>query len=223
MALYGNIDHQTKSHENDVVTELDKQLEGELRDLLQKFDPTINIVGEEYGGESGGTFWTIDPIDDTQAFVRGLPYCSTMISLVVEDEPVLGVVYNFALDDFYSAISGKGAFCNGKAIHVANRPINQAYIRTHVEKELIGVLAKKAYRVAVTGFVLDLARGAIDGYITTGSMGEIWDYIPRAVIIKEAGGTVTNLGKDTYDWHNKSIVACSPNLHEQLNSLAENL
>ncbi|MEK7626054.1 MAG: inositol monophosphatase [Patescibacteria group bacterium] len=224
MGLYGNIPHETKSHHNDVVTEMDKKLEREIRDLLEGIDPSIKIVGEEYGGEPGGTFWTVDPIDDTQAFIRGLPYCSTMISLIVDDKPVLGVVYNFALDNFYFAIDGKGAYCDGKVIHVSDRPIKKAYVRTHVNRKLINLLMDQGvFRVHLSGFVVDVARGAVDGYITNGEMGEVWDYVPRAVIIREAGGVVTNFGKDTYDWRDRSIVASAPTIHDQLNSLADNL
>jgi myo-inositol-1(or 4)-monophosphatase len=96
------------------VTELDRSTEQFLAERLHKLYPEIEFFGEESGGnDKASQFWLVDPIDGTGNFIRGLPFCTTMIALIQEGQPVFSVIYNFMTKEIYSAEKGKGATLNG--------------------------------------------------------------------------------------------------------------
>lgn len=112
-----------------MVTKWDVLVEKRLRDELAQFDSGIDFSGEETGVHEGQKiFWLVDPIDGTEAFIRGLPFCTNMLALIDNNQVVMSVIYNFTLDEFYVAIKGHGATCNGHAIRVSNRPLSHAYV-----------------------------------------------------------------------------------------------
>lgn len=113
LEVQGTIEHHLKS-DNSAVTEMDTFVESELAKSLKELDATIPFGGEETGAGFGKpTFWLVDPIDGTEPFIRGLPFTTNMVSLIDGGEPVFGIIYDFNVGDFFVAIKGHGATCNG--------------------------------------------------------------------------------------------------------------
>ena len=103
---FGNIEvtNNKSGRAVDVVTRLDRETENLLAEKLNKYDPTIGFCGEEFGQrQKSEKFWLVDPIDGTAHFVRGIPFCTSMIALVDRGEVVLSVIYNFVTKELFEA------------------------------------------------------------------------------------------------------------------------
>ena len=210
----------------DIVTKLDRDVEQYLREEFRKLDPSIGFVGEEFGGDrTVEKFWLVDPIDGTPHFVRGMPFCTTMVALIDKGEVVFSAVYSFAEDIMYHAEKGKGAFANGKKISVSDRPLTHSVVilETRLEKpanrEIRDKLHGKCWlmQIACAGYELALvATGRIEGRIAADGFGKDYDYAPGSLLVQEAGGYVYNLGSDSYDYKNGNFIAGNKHLVEGL-------
>lgn len=212
------------------VTVADKKTEEFMRKELTAAFPGFGILGEEFGEEAVNNeyVWTIDPIDGTRSFIRGIPLFGTLLGLLKNGEPILGVMVLPALKETYSAALGLGTYCNGHQLHVspnahlasANIALGDAYaFRETGTEKLFELLSKKA----------ELARGYTDCFghslVMRGSLDamvdplvSIWDVAPLAILTQEAGGDYFSFeGERTI--RDKSFVACSPKLREELLSL----
>ena len=67
-------------------------------------------------------------LDDHFLYIRGLPFFTTLIALIHAGQPIMGIIYNHTLDEYYHAIVGHGAFMNGHSIHVSDRSMNRAFV-----------------------------------------------------------------------------------------------
>lgn len=199
-----------------VVTKIDHEIESFLAEKLSHEFPDIGFAGEEHGGSRDGSFWLCDPIDGTGHFIRGLPFCTTMLALIENGEVTFSAIYNFASDTMYHAERGKGAYENDTPIHVSQRAIEDAYIgwETHTEKqENMDIFAKLRDRYALfktisSGYEFALvASGRLDARIQFDPWGQDWDFAPCSLLVSEAGGIVANLGKRTYDYRNRDFLA----------------
>ena len=99
----------------DVVTDVDVSIERELRQLLMREFPSAGFLGEETGESEGDSeyTWTVDPIDGTANFVRGIPHFATTIALLKNGAPVLGITYDAIRKDTFFAAAGRGLTLNG--------------------------------------------------------------------------------------------------------------
>ncbi|HUS26422.1 MAG TPA: inositol monophosphatase [Nevskiaceae bacterium] len=227
LAAHGAIAHEHKEDKS-VVTELDRYVEERLRDALHRFDPGVGFGGEETGADyTQKTFWLVDPIDGTELFIRGIPHCTNMVMLISQDQPVLSVIYNFVLDEYYLAIKNQGATRNGHRIQVSDRPLSRAYISLYGDAGLNFPGTGDRLRAIVAGMPKAhasgreytwVAGGATDGTICfSGSgNGHIWDHAPGAFMIQEAGGRVANIGSTAYDYRNTNLVAANPVIFDDL-------
>lgn len=228
----GAIEHHLKEDKT-VVTAMDFKVEERLRDELAKFDGGIGFGGEETGVDyNQETFWLVDPIDGTEAFIRGLPFCTNMLALIHQNEPVMSVIYNFTLDEYYVAMKGHGATCNGHAIHVSNRPMERAFVSLYGDVsqhapgtgDRLRAMVRAMPKVHASGCEYAwLARGANDGKISTHleRKGNPWDHAPGTLLVQEAGGRVSNIGSDGYDYRNTHLIAANPVIFDQLKSFIE--
>ncbi len=233
---YGNVEIEAKSDSGnvarDIVTELDRQTETFLSEKFKEFDPTIGFRGEEFGVENhANTTWLVDPIDGTNHFVRGLPFCTTMIALVENGTVILAVIHDFVRGETYWATKGGGAFKDGEPIHVSTRPLDQAVlsIETKIDKpentELYLKIKKRLGGTIETvncGFEFAMiASGKIDGKVTKDPYGFDWDYAAGTLLVEEAGGIVRNHGRADYDFTNHDFIAANPAVYEALTTGAE--
>ena len=149
--------------------------------------------------------WIIDPIDGTANYARGSENCCISVALVRDWTPVLGAVYSPWRQEFYSAEAGKGAFCNGRPIHVSSRPFEEGILFTAMStyrKEFAKTCSEIIYdlymecndfrRTGSAAVELCLmARGFAELYFEMRLMP--WDYAAAALVLKEAGGFICDL------------------------------
>lgn len=209
------------------VTVADKKTEEMIRSELKKAFPDHGILGEEFGEEPHNSdfVWTIDPIDGTRSFVRGIPLFGTLVGLLEKGEPVVGIMVLPALDETYVAAKGMGAFCDGVQLHVsATRAIENSLVScgdtscfeaTGKEKYLQNLIKNAELVRGYTdcfGHSL-VMRGAVDAMVDP--MVSVWDVAPLACLIKEAGGEYFTFEGEETVW-GKSFISCTPALKEQL-------
>lgn len=202
------VNFEEKSSSADLVTVFDKRCEKEVLEYLHSATPTYNIVSEETRSNAKITAtptWVVDPIDGTMSFVHGIYDCCFSIGLLVNREPVLGVVNAPQLQMVFTAVKGCGAFCNGKPIHVSSTSsLKEAIILSHyssyrspnamesihgMHKELLllPVHSIRCHGSAAVDMCL-VASGKADVYIDAET--NPWDIAAGTVILREAGGVV---------------------------------
>jgi myo-inositol-1(or 4)-monophosphatase len=216
--------------EVDLVTKADENAEQAITRLLQKTFPNYGMLAEE-GGElkgEGNVRWIVDPLDGTTNFAHGLPLFCTSIALERDGEVVLGVVYDPMANETYTAERGGGATLNGEPIVVSDidDPIRALlatgfpYDRDEVPAalELFGRFAVHTQGMRRLGSAaLDLcyvAAGRLDGYYERGV--KAWDIAAGTLILREAGGKVTNYSGHELDLELGEVVASNGLLHADL-------
>lgn len=213
------------------VTIADEAAEREIRRLLEQACPGHGIVGEEFGddGAARDFVWVIDPIDGTRSFVCGVPTFTTLIALLQDGEPILGVIDQPVSGERWVGARGRGTVFNGVPVRTAApKPLAEAAMFTTAPDMFDGDVsggAAEAYEelrsaVRLTRFGLDgyaaglLASGLIDLHVE-GDM-KPWDYLALVPAIENAGGVMT-------DWQGRrltlesgaglTLAASSPALH----------
>lgn len=228
LPFFGNVEqirHKDDSGQN-LVTELDVKVESFVSNRLQKLYPSIQFVGEEGGGDrTAERFWLLDPIDGTSHFIRGLPFCTTMLALIDKGEVVFSVIYDFVRDEMYVAEKGMGATRNGIPIKVSERPLREAYVcweikQNKIENErLVRELGKKTilFDSINAGFEYAMvASGRLDARICFEPFGKDYDYSPGSLLVREAGGIVSNIGTTSFDYRNLNSISANPLIYKEL-------
>lgn len=214
--------HQ-KSIALDFRTKADLESEKKIIKILTEDFPDVNILSEEKGFLDRKSEYTfiIDPLDGTSNFILGIPNFSVSIALLEEKKIIAGVVNNPILNQIYCARRGKGAYLNNKRIKVNSQKnisnINLAYdcdYGHYFEKKLRDLI-KNLERENVKRFLINmspaldlcrLAEGKIECFINNGN--EIYDYAAGKLIVKEAGGIVTDFfGNKEDDERNRFFLA----------------
>lgn len=190
------------------VTQVDYAVQKFLKENLQALYPEIQFMGEEGDRENidfDGLVWILDPIDGTANLVRDLNQSAVSLGLVKNRVPVLGVVYNPFADEIFYAEEGGGAFLNGEKISVSDAPtLRESLISLGTapyNKEMGRETFEAAYEIysrcedlrrfgAAAIELCNLAAGRVDGFFERHL--KPWDYAGGAVILKEAGGEITN-------------------------------
>jgi len=207
----GNLSRTAKSSSWDFVTEADQASEAAIVAAIRATYPDHHIVGEEGGGQGApaqeaALHWIIDPIDGTSNYAQGIPYYSISIALAdAQHNPLLGVVYAPALGELYAAALGCGATCNGQPIRVSQvDSLSQAILVTgfpydrqtnpdHNGPQVNAFLPHVRDLRRFGSAALDLcyvAAGRTDGFWERGI--NAWDVLAGALIVREAGGQVTD-------------------------------
>jgi myo-inositol-1(or 4)-monophosphatase len=199
-----------------IVTKLDLKTEKYLAASLNKIYPTIGFFGEEFGGvKNAKRFWLVDPIDGTAHFMRGIPFCTTMIALIDSGKVVFSAINNFAAGEIFYAEAGKGAMLNNKSIQVSNRKLVDGYLTYEInldKKENLDLfldLKKKTmlFKTVSCGYEFGLiAQGKIEGRLALDPYGSDWDYAAGSLLVTEAGGQAVNIGKNSYDYANHNFI-----------------
>jgi myo-inositol-1(or 4)-monophosphatase len=213
------------------VTTLDNQAERIIAEVLGKEFPTYDILGEEIHHVIDGNkpLWIIDPLDGTSNYVHGYPLFAVSISLLVNFEILLGVVFNPILDEIFSAERGGSAFLNGNPIKVSDENIlDRALVGSGFpydawtsERDNVpewGRFVKKVLSPRCDGCAsLDLchvANGRLDGFWEFDL--EPWDMAAGALIAKEAGALVTKVNGQVFELNGRSVLAANPKLHAEM-------
>lgn len=217
----------------DFATELDLELERTISARL--VDRTgIEVHGEEFGGPAltGGTAWVLDPIDGTFNYSNGHPLTGTLLALIRDGEPVLGLAWFPPLGRRYAAVVGGPLLLDGKPQPpLAPAVLDEAMIgfgAFNIEStgrvpglfrhRVLGALSALSSRVRMHGSTgIDLAftaEGTLGGAIVFGH--HPWDNAAGALMVRCAGGVVTDL--EGVDWtiESGSVLAAAPGVHAEL-------
>jgi myo-inositol-1(or 4)-monophosphatase len=215
----------------DLLTAADTDTERAVIAEIRKHWPEHSILAEESGAHLAKSeyCWIIDPVDGTTNFARGLPTFACSVALCRNLEPVLGLVEAPYLREHFTAAKGKGAFLNGTRLRVSKVPdVHGAllatgfpYIRNEVKKNNVDNFGKMVLlchdmrRLGVASVDLAyVAAGRFDGYWEL--YLKPWDVAAGALMVREAGGQVTDF-KGGNDWlFGENCVATNGLMHEEL-------
>lgn len=197
------------------VTLADRAAEEAMRRILKAECPRDAIHGEEFGAETGssGRTWVLDPIDGTTSFLIGRPIFGTLIALVVEGWPVLGVIDQAVLGERWVGATGQPTLLNGQPVRTRPcRELGEAtlattgphYFNDHDGEHFMGLAAKTDHRRMVMGgdcynYAL-LASGHVD--IVCEANLKLHDYAALVPVVEGAGGTMC-------DWNGEPLHAAS--------------
>jgi myo-inositol-1(or 4)-monophosphatase len=187
----------------DYLTKTDGEVEALVKRRLAAAYPEDALLGEEGGGEVGNGTWIIDPIDGTANFARRIPHFCISIGYLAEGEPVVGVIYAPATDELFAAAKGHGATLNGEPIRAtATTALDEATVEFGwTARRPFGHYVDLLSRIAATGAVIRrggsgalglayVAAGRIEAYAEHSINS--WDVCAGLVIVKEAGGRVSD-------------------------------
>jgi myo-inositol-1(or 4)-monophosphatase len=222
----------TKSTLADIVTEADREVERLIRERLQVERPDDGFLGEETGADRGtsGLTWVVDPIDGTVNYAYGIAAYSVSIA-VVEGEPeperwqgVAAAVNAPALGELFTAVRGEGAWLDGIRLGVNEQTAAGALLGTGFGYDpathdgdlamvrRVMTMARDLRRMGSAAIDLSyVAAGRLDGFFERGL--NPWDFAAGAVLVQEAGGSVTRLELDSA---RPMLIAGGPVVHDRL-------
>lgn len=220
-----------KKGEIDLVTEADLTAEKEVLDLLSRNFPGDAILSEEAGKREAPSSrtWLVDPLDGTTNYAHGFPMFAVSIALEIRGEVVLGVVYNPYMEEFYEAEKGKGALFNGQSIQVSDTAaLDDSLLATGFPYDirqrpdtimmLLGKMISRAQGIRRLGSAaLDLcyvAAGRLDAFWEQGL--KPWDTAAGEIIVREAGGRVTDFSGKGYTPYAAGVVASNGRIHDAM-------
>jgi myo-inositol-1(or 4)-monophosphatase len=218
---------------NDFVTHVDRAAEEKIIETIRDYYPDHAFLAEESGatGDSDHV-WIIDPLDGTTNFIHGVPVFGVSIALRIKGRIEIGVVYDPNRQEMFTAIRGRGAQVDGHKIRVSGRRgLEGALIGTgfpyrskdKVEsyaKMLVSVLSETAGVRRPGAASIDLAwlaAGRYDGFWEFGL--NTWDIAAGSLLLREAGGLISELDGDGDYLESGNIVAGSPKVHDALRKL----
>jgi myo-inositol-1(or 4)-monophosphatase len=240
--LGGRILHRGRSHigalfakgDRDFATDVDMHIETAIKDSLAAATPEIPFLGEEEGGErlAGRAVWVLDPIDGTINFSKDSPLCAISLSLVLDGQPLLGIVDTPLLGERFVARQGGGAYLNGTRIAVSDiGDLHEAMVgladfkvgvgseeENRIHLALLGRLAHRCLRVRMHGSAaLDLAWLAAGRLHATAMLSNLpWDVTAGLLLVREAGGRVYDRDGTRHDEASQYTLASAPGLVEPL-------
>ncbi len=220
---------ELKSGKTDVVTDADREAQTAVTAAIERAFPGEPIVGEEDEEPSSvpaeGPAWIVDPIDGTHNYVRGIRTFATAVAAVVDGEPVAAAVVLPALGDVYHAGSD-GAVRNGEPIAVAGRtdpeectacpliwwPTDRREEYAAATRAIVTRFGDLHRIGCAQGTLATVAAGGIDAAFTNVDANP-WDTVAGVHLIREAGGTVTDLSGDPWRHDSDGLVASNGPLH----------
>lgn len=220
-----------KGRSNDMVSRADEEAEQRFVTFLEKVLPEAGFTAEEgTSTRTGEVFnWIIDPLDGTTNYLYGLPCFCTSVALQMHDELVLGVIYDPTRDECFTAEKGKGAFLNGQPINTSKHE--------HLSEALVAMgfpyddRGRQAEYLEILSAVISGSRGmrrlgsaALDmAYVACGRFDVFyeyglnpWDCAAGAVLIREAGGKVSDFKNGPGFLKNQTILSDNGLLHEEM-------
>lgn len=205
------------------VTNADRESEKLIREKIKEHFPGHGIIGEEYGAENedSDVVWVLDPIDGTQSFIHGIPMYTTLIGILVNNKPEVGVIYAPALSEMASAATGLGCHLNGEVCSVreCKSMAEATFLTTEVARfynhgyyeafeELLH--ASRIHRTWGDAYGhMMVAAGRAD--VIFDPIMNIWDAAALLPVVTEAGGSFTDIhGKATIESGNG--ISANPDL-----------
>lgn len=229
---FGRIEKITKKGDINLVTEADLASEKAIVERIRSHYPRHSILAEESGEASASAGaewkWIIDPLDGTTNYAHGYPCFCVTIAVEYKGEVVIGVTYDPTRDELFAAEKGRGATLNGKPIRVsATENLGDALLVTGFPYD---IKQREDFARHLTEFLLtsrgvrrdgsaaiDLAYvacGRFDGFWEEGL--NPWDVAAGTLMIREAGGMVSNYRGSAFDIYTPPICTSNGLIHEQM-------
>jgi len=230
-SLLGKALEIRKKGEIDLVTEADVQAESAIVDTIRRHFPSDSLLCEETGEYKAlpERLWIIDPLDGTINFAHALPFCAVCIGLQVDGRMVVGIVFNPVTDERFEARDGGGAFLNRNPIRVSEvSTLVEALVATgfpYSVHEDSGRIIERLHRILVrVQGVRRLGSAALDlCYLAAGRFDAYWeeelkpwDTAAATVIVKEAGGRLTDYDGNPFSPYLRTVVASNGIVHEEI-------
>ena len=220
----------------DLVTEIDIAIERAFRAMIAERFPDHAVLGEEFGqveeqGEGTQTryCWVFDPIDGTTNYAHGLPIFCSSLALEVDGEPVVAAIYDPTRRELFTAERGQGAWLNGRPLVVSTAStLIDSLLCTgfhyDVHKDSEEVMNVFAAFIGRARAVRRLGSAAIDMcYVAAGRLDgfwekklQPWDIAAGALIVAEAGGTVTTMSGQPFQSREGSVLASNGRIHADM-------
>ncbi len=218
----------------DLVTEADLESQRAIRDYLAWRFPSHDFLGEEdedlpaRPGQNGPPMWIVDPLDGTTNYVHDCPFYCVSVGLQVAGELVIGVVLDPCRQEMFSAAQGGGAWLGDKRLQTSRADrLEEALLATGFPPDLRGqertlewwryfsLRTRSLRRTGSTALNLAyVAAGRFDGYWAFDN--HVWDVAAATVLLREAGGIITNIDGSTYDPYTPDALASNGPLHPVL-------
>tara|TARA_Y100000590_G_scaffold96758_1_gene109947 strand:- start:1572 stop:2357 length:786 start_codon:yes stop_codon:yes gene_type:complete len=216
----------------DFVSASDKKVEKTLIDELQKARPNYSILSEEVGeiNNDKDFKWIIDPIDGTANFLHGIPHFAISVGLEHNNEIICGIIYDPIKDEMFSAEKGNGAYLNNQRIRVSSRSKLKDCIiftggpRLNSKERELALREYNNFSSKVLIPIRKLGSAALDmAYVAAGRCDgfwqrnlNYWDVAAGVVLVKEAGGFVTDFYGENEYIKNKSILATNSKINNEM-------
>lgn len=227
-----HIDH--KLNKFDLVTNVDRESEKIILETISKKFPDHSYLAEETNqiDKVSDFQWVIDPLDGTTNYAHNFPQFCVSISLMYKDDLILGVVYDALKKELFHATKGDGAFLNDIPIAVSEtKTLAESllatgfpYDRSNKETNNLNYFEQFVYRTqgirrpgAAALDLCYLACGRYDGFWELGLAP--WDTAAGTVIVREAGGIVTNFFSNNYDIFQKDIIASNRYIYNEMEQI----
>lgn len=229
-----------KKGTTNLVTEADRHSEKLIHEIITEHFPEDEFLAEEgtksrSDKKNGSEFtWIVDPLDGTTNYAHRFPIFCVSIAIVKEGIPNIGCIYNPILNECFTAQKGKGAFLNGKPIRISTtQKLIDSLLATGFPYDIresdddnldnFAMFYKKAQAVRRAGSAaLDLAYlacGRFDGFWEFKLSA--WDIAAGIIIVKEAGGKVSQFNGEPVDIFKGEILASNGLIHSQMQELLE--
>lgn len=216
---------------NDLVTWVDHTAEDAIIDTIRRAYPTHGILGEESGAHPGDEYtWVVDPLDGTMNYVHGFPCFAVSIGIQHKQQLEHAVIYDPISQDLYTASRGRGAQLNDRRIRVSNRDgLTGALIGSSFPFHNRGQFIDENYDIFKNVFIkcadvrrtgsaaLNLAyvaSGRLDGFWESGL--KPWDMAAGILLVREAGGYVSDFNNDNNCFENGTVIAGTRKVHSDL-------
>ncbi|NLV12600.1 inositol monophosphatase family protein [Haloarcula argentinensis] len=239
----GDLSVESKANKNDLVTETDRDAQGQVvATILEEFPGDRFLCEEDLSTRAGpeanydpeavdsipdsGAVWVIDPIDGTANYVRGMRLWGTVVSAVVDGEPVASVTYLPSYGDLYAA-GPESVTRDGTELSVSGRTDPETFAVAPVgwwdrdDRDEFGRLCSAVgdrfgdiRRLgSFQATLAHVADGALEGLVCTRPMAP-WDTLAGVHMVRQAGGTVTDLDGEPWTHDSDSVVASNGEAHE---------
>tara|TARA_B100000686_G_scaffold348635_1_gene440157 strand:- start:742 stop:1527 length:786 start_codon:yes stop_codon:yes gene_type:complete len=216
----------------DFVTASDKKVEKILIEELQKARPNYSILSEEIGeiNNDESFRWIIDPIDGTSNFLHGIPHFAISIGLEHDKEIICGIVYDPIKDEMFTAEKGNGSYINNQRMRVSSRSDLKDCIifsggpRYDSENRELTFKEYKKFSLKVGIPIRKFGSGSLDmAYVAAGRCDgfwsrdlNYWDIAAGIILVREAGGYVTDFnGENKYN-QNKTLLAGNSKINREM-------
>ncbi|HII30348.1 hypothetical protein COT48_03285 [Candidatus Woesearchaeota archaeon CG08_land_8_20_14_0_20_47_9] len=228
---YYVVKHKNK---HDILLDVDVQADRLIRKELSKSGLPM-ITEESQHKSKAGSFWVVDPLDGSINFGNRIKDFAVSIALVEEGLITTGVIFIPEADELYHAEQERGAFMNNLKMHVSKKTrLSEAILsmtlssvkhRREKELEIMRCIGERVINIRSNGSSAVscsmLARGAFDCYLTVEP--HFWDYAAGSLLIREAGGLVTDFEGREYCEDSRSLVIGNSSLHKQLRGMIKGL